>query len=116
MPGFPAYRARRTRATPVLRAMVRETEVNPSDLILPLFVVEGVGVRRPVSSMPGVDNTSIDNLVADAREAFDLGIPAVLLFGIPDTKDERGSSGYDDDGIVQRAVRALRREVPDLVV
>jgi porphobilinogen synthase len=113
---FPAYRARRTRATPVLRAMMRETEVASSDLVLPLFVVEGENVRRPVVSMPGVDNTSIDNVVADAREAFQLGIPAVILFGIPDSKDARGSSGYDDDGIVQRAVRALRAELPELIV
>ena len=116
MSKFPLYRPRRTRATPVLRNMIRETEVNASDLILPLFVVEGTGVRRPVTSMPGVDNTSVDGVVSDAREAFELGIPAVILFGIPDTKDERGSSGYDDDGVVQRAVRALRAELPDLVV
>ena len=116
MSQFPAYRPRRTRATPALRAMVRETEVRPSDLILPLFVVEGEKVRRPVSSMPGVHNTSIDNLVSDAREAFELGIPAVILFGIPDEKDERGSSGYDDDGVVQRAVRALRAELPELII
>ena len=116
MSQFPAYRPRRTRATPVLRSMVRETEVRPSDLILPLFVCEGANVRRPVSSMPGVHNASIDNIIADAREAFELGVPAVILFGIPDRKDERGSSGYDDEGVVQRAVRALRAELPELVV
>ena len=116
MSQFPAYRPRRTRATPVLRSMVRETEVRPSDLILPLFVCEGENVRRPVSSMPGVHNASIDNVVADARDAFELGIPAVILFGIPDRKDERGSSGYDDDGVVQRAVRALRAALPGLIV
>ena len=116
MSHFPLYRPRRTRATPVLRAMVRETEVDPSDLILPLFVIEGEKVRRPVASMPGVENTSVDHVVADAKEAFELGIPAVLLFGIPDTKDERGTSGYADDGVVQRAVRALRAEVPGLIV
>ncbi|HEX6588402.1 MAG TPA: porphobilinogen synthase, partial [Longimicrobiales bacterium] len=116
MSRFPMYRARRLRATPLLRDMVRETQVTARDLILPLFVTEGEGVRRPVSSMPGVFNTSVDGVVADAREAFELGIPAVLLFGIPGTKDERGSSGWDDDGVVQRAVRALRSELPDLIV
>jgi len=113
---FPAYRARRTRATPVLRAMMRETEVASSDLVLPLFVVEGENVRRPVVSMPGVDNTSIDNVVADAREAFQLGIPAVILFGIPDRKDERGTSAYDPHGVVQCAIRAIKQHVPDLLI
>jgi len=113
---FPRYRPRRLRATPVLRSLVRETDVTASDLILPLFVTEGEGVRRPVTSLPGVFNTSVDGVVADAREAQRLGIPAVLLFGIPGSKDERGSSGWDDDGVVQRAVRALRAELPDLVV
>ena len=116
MSEFPRYRPRRVRATPGLRAMLRETELQASHLILPLFVVEGENVRRPVSSMPGVDQTSVDGVVADAAEAHALGIPAVLLFGIPDEKDERGSSGWDDEGVVQRAVRALRRELPDLVV
>ncbi len=88
----------------------------PSDLVLPLFVVEGQGIRRPVSSMPAVDQTSVDELLRDAEEAHKLGIPAVLLFGIPETKDEVGSSGYDEGGIVQRAVRALKREIPELVV
>ncbi len=87
-----------------------------SDLILPLFVTEGEGVRKPVGSMPGVDQTSVDELIADAREAHDLGIPAVLLFGIPASKDELGTSGYASDGVVQRAVRALKREVPQLLV
>jgi porphobilinogen synthase len=107
---------RRLRRTPVLRRMVRETEVNPADLILPLFVVPGEGVRRPVGSMPGVSQTSVDELVRDAAEAFELGIPAVLLFGVPAEKDELGSSGYADDGVVQEAVRALKRELPELVV
>jgi porphobilinogen synthase len=107
---------RRLRRTPTLRRMVRETVVQPSDLILPLFVVPGEGVRRPVGSMPGVFQTSADELVRDAAEAYELGIPAVLLFGVPATKDEVGSSGYADDGVVQEAVRALKREVPDLIV
>lgn len=116
MAKFPEYRMRRLRRTPALRRMVRETEVDAGDLILPLFVVPGEGVRRPVGSMPGVAQTSVDELVRDAVEAYELGIPAVLLFGVPASKDEVGSEGYADDGVVQQAVRALKREVPDLVV
>lgn len=86
------------------------------DLILPLFVVPGHGVRKPVGSMPGVYQTSVDELLRDAAEAHELGIPAVLMFGVPDYKDEVGSSGYADDGVVQQAVRALKREFPELVV
>ncbi len=85
-------------------------------LIQPLFVVPGEGVRRPVSSMPGVEQTSVDQAVEDAREIAGLGIPAVLLFGIPESKDETGSSGWADDGVVQQAVRAIKREVPGLLV
>jgi len=107
---------RRLRRTAGLRSMVRETTLDAGDLILPLFVVEGEGVRRPVASMPGVDQTSVDELVRDATEAWRLGIPAVLLFGIPGEKDERGSPGWAEDGVVQRAVRALRVELPELVV
>ena len=95
--------------------MVRETEVRPADLILPLFVIEGEGVRRPVASMPGVQQTSADELVRDAEEALALGIPAVLLFGIPDHKDAEGTSGYDENGVVQRALRRLKAELPELV-
>lgn len=96
--------------------MVRETRVEASDLILPLFVAPGTGVRRPVGSMPGVAQTSVDEAVRDAREAWELGIPGVLLFGIPESKDEVGSRGYAEDGVVQRAVRALKSELPELVV
>jgi len=113
---FPEYRPRRLRRTEPLRRMVRETRLTPDNLILPLFVVPGDGVRRPVSSMPGVDQTSIDALIRDAREAYDLGIPAVLLFGLPEYKDETGSRGYAQDGIVQRAIAALKQELPDLIV
>jgi porphobilinogen synthase len=116
MSGFPEYRARRMRRTPTLRRMVRETRVSVDDLVLPLFVTPGSGVRRPVSSMPGVEQTSVDELVRDATEAAELGIPAVLLFGLPAHKDETGSSGEQDDGPVQMAVRALRGSLPDLVV
>ena len=116
MPAFPEYRARRLRRTDLLRRLVRETELAPSDLILPLFVMPGSGERRPVSSMPNVYQTSIDELVKDSREARDLGIGAVLLFGLPETKDERGTSGYEKDGIVQSAIRELKEQVPDILV
>jgi porphobilinogen synthase len=116
MASFPEYRARRTRRTESLRRLVRETRVTTDDLILPLFVVPGRGVRREVGSMPEVFQTSADETVRDAAGAAELGIPAVLLFGIPEAKDDRGSQGYADDGVVQAAVRALKRELPDLTV
>jgi porphobilinogen synthase len=116
MSSFPEYRPRRLRRTDLMRALVRETRVDVSNLILPLFVVPGSGVRKPLTSMPGVAQTSVDELVKDAREAAGLGIPGVLLFGIPESKDERGTSGYADDGIVQRAVAALKKDVPDIMV
>jgi porphobilinogen synthase len=113
---FPIDRPRRLRRTEALRALVRETEVSVSDLILPLFVTEGTGVRRAIDRMPGVHQTSVDELLVDAREASGLGIPAVILFGIPGSKDEIGSSGFAQDGVVQRAIRALKRELPQLIV
>lgn len=116
MPSFPEYRGRRLRRTDALRNLVRETELSARNLILPLFVVEGNAVRKPIASMPGVAQTSIDELINDAREAHQLGIGAVILFGIPNNKDERGTSGYDPEGVVQRAIVALKREVPELVV
>ena len=116
MSTFPEYRPRRLRRTEALRSLVRETRLHPSQLILPLFVRSGKGVRTPVESMPGCFQTSVDELVKDAREARDAGIGGVLLFGIPDTKDATGSSAWDDEGPVQQAVRALKREVPQLVV
>ena len=115
MATFPEYRPRRLRRTEALRSLVRETRLHPSQLILPLFVRSGKGVRTPVESMPGCFQTSVDELVKDAREARDLGIGGVLLFGIPDTKDATGSSAWDDEGPVQQALRALRRDVPDIV-
>jgi porphobilinogen synthase len=96
--------------------MVRETRLAPSDLIYPLFVIEGQDRRHEITSMPGQFRRTIDLLVKEATEVKWLGIPAVILFGIPDRKDERGTSGYDPDGLVQRAVRALKDQVPDLVV
>ena len=115
MPEFPIYRPRRLRRTEALRGLVRETRLHPSQLILPLFVRSGKGVRTPVESMPGCFQTSVDELVKDAREARDAGIGGVLLFGIPDTKDATGSSAWDDQGPVQQALRALKREVPEVV-
>ncbi len=116
MAGYPEYRPRRLRRTAGIRRLVRETRLSVDDMILPLFVTHGTGVRRPIGSMPGVAQTSMDELIADAREAATLGIPAVLLFGIPETKDGTGSSGWSEDGVIQQAVRALKRELPDLVV
>ena len=116
MPSFPSYRPRRLRRTEALRSLVRETVLAPSQLVLPLFVRAGSGVRVPVSSMSGVAQTSVDELVRDATAAAESGVGGVLLFGIPEHKDEIGSSAWDDEGPVQRAVRALKREVPQLVV
>jgi len=112
---FPISRMRRLRRTESLRALVRETHLAPENLILPLFVCPGEGVRREVTSMPGVFNTSIDELLKDAREAHSLGLGGVMLFGIPSAKDERGSEACSEQGIVQQALRAIKREVPQLV-
>ena len=113
---FPMQRMRRTRETEPLRRMVRETSLTQNDFIYPVFVTEGQGRNEPIASMPGQSRLSIDLLIKEAHEVKALGIPAVILFGIPDQKDERGSSGFDPDGIVQRAIRALKEQVPDLVV
>ncbi len=112
---FPETRLRRLRRTPALRRMVRETRLAPEDFILPLFARPGEGIAQPVGSMPGVFQHSVDRLVEAAREAWEAGVPAVLLFGLPERKDAVGSAAWDDDGIVQRAVRALSEELPDLV-
>ncbi|HEX6902296.1 MAG TPA: porphobilinogen synthase [Thermoanaerobaculia bacterium] len=112
---FPETRLRRFRRTPELRRLVRETRLSTDDLVLPLFVCPGEGVANPVSSMPGVFQHSVDRITETAREAFAEGIRAVLLFGIPEFKDATGSSAWSPDGIVQRALRALSREVPGLV-
>jgi porphobilinogen synthase len=116
MPAFPDYRPRRLRRTAALRTMVRETLLAPSQLVLPLFVRPGSGVRQAVSSMPGVYQTSVDEMLKDARAAAEEGVGGVLLFGIPAHKDAEGSSAWDDDGPVQQAVRALKKELPQLVV
>jgi len=113
---FPIQRLRRLRETEPLRRMVRETSLTPNDFIYPVFVTEGQGRREPIASMPGQSRLSIDLLVKEAHEVKALGIPAMILFGIPDRKDERGSSGFDPEGIVQRAIRAVKAQVPDLVL
>lgn len=114
--GFPESRPRRLRRTETLRRMVRETTVEPANLVYPLFCVTGNGVREPVVSMPGIDRFSVDRLGAEAKEIESLGIPAVILFGIPDAKDALGTGAYDPDGIVQRSIRAIKDATPDLVV
>lgn len=113
---FPSERLRRLRMTEPIRRMVRETSLNPADLIYPLFVRSGQGRQDPIASMPGQYRWSIDLLIKEAAEAQQLGIPAVILFGIPDSKDERGTSGLDPNGIVPQAVRALKDQVPGLLV
>jgi porphobilinogen synthase len=113
---FPIYRPRRLRKNETLRRMVRETKLSPDDFIYPLFVCPGRKVRREISSMPGVAQLSVDLAVEEAREARGLGIPAVLLFGIPRRKDLRGTEGYARNGMVQQAVRAMKKEIPGLVV
>lgn len=114
--GFPTRRLRRLRRTEALRRLVRETRLAPSDLIYPLFVVHGQGVRQEVAAMPGVARLSPDLAAAEAEEAFVLGLGGVLLFGLPASKDPLGSEAYADDGVVQQAVRAIKRAVPDLLV
>lgn len=112
----PVTRMRRLRRNETLRGMVRENRITREDLILPLFVVEGSGVREPIVSMPGVERFSVDQLVLEAKRVADLGIPGVILFGIPDDKDARGSGADAEDGIIQRATRAVADGVPDLAV
>ena len=113
---FPVHRMRRLRSSEGVRNLVRETVLDPGDFILPLFICPGEGVRREIKSMPGHAQLSVDRLVAECAEAHGLGIGGVILFGIPETKDELASGAYADHGIVQQAVRALKREVPKLLV
>jgi porphobilinogen synthase len=113
---FPEYRPRRLRKNENFRRMVRETRLSVDNLIMPLFVVPGSRVIKPVTSMPGVAQLSVDRLVEECKEIHDLGIPAVILFGIPASKDSVGSSAYSDTGVVQQALRALKKEVPDLLL
>ena len=113
---FPDYRGRRMRQSKAFRRMVRETKLSVDDLILPLFAVDGKGVKNPIPSMPGQSQLSIDNLVKACQTAFEVGIPAVILFGLPDEKDALGTRAYAKDGIVQRAVKAVKDKLPDLAV
>ncbi len=113
---FPVTRLRRLRRSEPLRTFVRETRLTPEGFIYPLFVCPGEGVRKEVRSMPGVYNLSVDEAVKEAREAKALGIPAIILFGLPEKKDEVASGAWADDGIVQRAARAIKREVPGLLI
>jgi porphobilinogen synthase len=113
---FPIHRKRRLRATAPLRSLVRETRLNPSQFILPMFVVPGEGVRKEIGAMPGNFQLSIDQLIEECRDLESLGVGGVILFGIPETKDESASGAYDDNGIVQAAVRALKKEFPNLLL
>jgi len=114
---FPAYRPRRLRKTDVLRRMVREAELSVDDLVYPMFVIHGSGVRNEISSMPGVFQLSVDEMLdREIDEVVSLGVPAVILFGIPATKDDVGSGAYDPEGEVQRAIRRIKERAPDLVV
>src|SRR5437867_216522 len=114
--GFPVERPRRLRRTELLRALVRETDLSAGDLIEPLFVRPGKRVRQEIPSMPGQFNLSVDEAVAEAQESRSLGVPAVILFGIPDSKDARASGAYDAHGIVQEAASAIKKSVSGVLV
>jgi porphobilinogen synthase len=113
---FPVTRLRRLRRTEPLRSMVRETRLTPESFVYPLFVCPGEGVRKEVRSMPGVFNLSVDEAVKEARETYALGVPAIILFGLPEKKDDVATGAWAEDGIVQQAARAIKQEVPDLIV
>jgi porphobilinogen synthase len=113
---FPVTRMRRLRRTEPLRSLVRETWLTPESFVYPMFVCPGEGVRKEVRSMPGVCNLSVDEAVKEAREAKSLGIPAIILFGLPEKKDDIATGAWEDDGIVQQASRAIKRELPDLLI
>src|SRR6476646_311072 len=110
------HRPRRLRKTENLRALVRETQLSPADFILPLFACTGEKVRREIPSMPGVHNLSVDEIAKEAAAAVELGVKGVILFGLPESKDETGSGAYHENGIVQQAVRAIRAATPELVI
>ena len=113
---FPTQRPRRLRRTEAWRRMVRETALSPADFVYPLFVVPGEGFRNEVTSMPGVFQLSVDQIVVEAQKTFDLGVPAIILFGVPEHKDPQGTSGYDPKGLVPQAIAAVKAQVPDLLV
>ena len=116
MSQFPIRRMRRLRRTPALRRLVQEARLDPAQLVWPLFVCHGEGVRKEVTTLPGVCNTSVDELVKDAERAKRLGLGGIILFGLPAAKDATGSEAYDEQGIVQQAIRAVKRAVPGLLV
>lgn len=116
MSTYPTIRHRRLRYNPLVRDMVRETLLTKNDLIYPLFAVPGIKIKNPVKSMPGVFQLSIDELVKECKEVRDLGIPAVILFGIPQHKDEVGSGAYDTNGIIQQSIRAIKADIKDLLI
>src|SRR5256885_5782882 len=108
------HRPRRLRRSEALRAMVREARLTRDDFILPLFACAGKNIRREISSMPGVHNLSVDEIMREASDAFALGVRGVMLFGLPESKDETATGAYAENGIVQQAIQAIKREVPDL--
>src|SRR5262249_39927232 len=110
------YRPRRLRKTDAIRSLVRETRLAPENFVLPLFVCPGTGVRREISSMPRVFNLSIDELTKEIAAAYNVGVCSIMLFGLPETKDAVASGAYAEDGIVQRAIRALRKSTPEIVI
>jgi porphobilinogen synthase len=116
MANFPTKRLRRLRYNPLVRDMVRENIVTKNDFIYPLFVVPGENKKKEISSMPGNYQMSVDNIVKECHELVSLGIPAIILFGIPEHKDEVGSDAYNPEGIIQKAIRAIKKEVRDLLV
>jgi porphobilinogen synthase len=113
---FPIHRPRRLRTNKVVRAMVRETNLTQNDLIYPMFVTFGKGIRKKISSMPGCSQMSVDEIVKEAQNAYKLGVPAVILFGIPEHKDDKGTEAYNPKGVVQTAIKAIKDKVPELVV
>src|SRR4030066_1980841 len=113
---FPIHRPRRLRKTETIRRILRETSLSPDNFIYPLFVTFGKGVKKEISSMPGCFQESVDIVVKHAKEVYSLGIPAVILFGIPEHKDELGSGAYDEHGVVKKAIRAVKNKIPGLFI
>jgi porphobilinogen synthase len=116
LPGFPVTRLRRLRQNTAIRNMVSETSLSATNFIYPVFAAEGKNIKKQISSMPGIFQLSKENAVKECKEAFGLGIPAVILFGIPEHKDEMGTGAYDDKGVIQNAIRAIKKEIPELIV
>src|SRR4030095_4398541 len=115
-PGFPHSRLRRLRQNPAIRNMLSETSLSVKDFIYPIFAVSGKGIRKEIPSMPGIFQLSTENAVKECEEAYKLGIPSVILFGIPDLKDETGSGAYDKHGVIQNTIRSIKKEVPELII